>query len=186
MTDEEMKAALKAQKDELTALFTSQLNTKLSEAETKFKADADARVAKAQAENHRAQVKAKFESAIKAEIILPAKRESFYRFNKVDDDASVIQIKLEDVDAYIEEFGDKAKLSASKKPVTKGGETDPAEVGKSAAEVVHLRARKLCLSQNRDPSKFQDINAATIEVLKSDKALGEAYKLLGDAPGQAA
>lgn len=52
------------------------------------------------------------------------------------------------------------------------------EKGLSAAEIVHMRAKNRCIEQRQDPNNFQFINAATIEVLKADKGLGEAYKLL--------
>lgn len=51
----------------------------------------------------------------------------------------------------------------------------------SAAEVVSARARALCFERKQDPTTFAHINAATIEVLQSDKALGEAYKRLEEA-----
>lgn len=172
-------AALKAQETALTAKFTAQLDTKVAE----VKAEGDKALAKERAENHRAQIKAKFETAIKAEALLPAKRESFYKFNRVEDDAFVVDIKLEDVDAYIEEFSDAAKLAAARKKATAGSEetADPAEVKMSAAEKVVHRARKLCFGRNQDPTKFEHYTAAVQEVLKADKALGEAYKRLDAA-----
>lgn len=175
-------SALDAQEKKLTTSFTALLT-----AETKKANDAaDAKVATAAAAAHRAQITAKFETAIKAEALLPAKRESFLKFNRVADDTVVTSIKLEDVDAYIEEFSDKAKLAAARKPATAGGDQpDPAEVKMSAAEVVVHRARKLCFERKQDPTKFEFINAATIEVLKADKALGESYKRLEDAPAAA-
>jgi hypothetical protein len=180
-----IEAALAKQRSELTAAFTTQLNTAVEKVKTDAKAESDAAVKKAQAEAHRQQIKAKFEAAVKAEIILPAKRESFYRFNKVDDDTVVMSIKLEEVDAYIEEFADKAKLVASKQTTTTTTKGDPAEATMSAAEKVAHRARKLCFERKQDPTKFEFINAATIEVLRADKALGESYKRLEDAPAAA-
>lgn len=189
MTEDEVKALLKKQADELTANFTSALTAKTTEiqanADKQIK-DAKDAAAKTAAEAHRSQIKAKFETAVKAEALLPAKRESFYKFNRVDDDVTVITIKLEDVDAYITEFADKAKLAAASKIATKGQEgADPAEATLSAAQIVVHRARKLCFSRNQDPNKFEHINAATVEVLKADKALGESYKRLEDAPAAA-
>lgn len=184
MDENEVKALLKQQADELKAAFTAQLKAEVDKVKAESKAEADAQVAKAKAEAHRAQIKERFEAAVKAEALLPAKRESFYKFNRVDDDATVMDIKLEDVDAYIAEFGDKEKLS--RKPQSKQSTGAPEEVGKSAAEVVVMRARKLCFERSQDPSKFEHIHAATLEVLNADKALGDAYKLLGDAPSQAA
>lgn len=184
--DAAIAAALAEQAKQLTAQFSKQLGDEVTKVTAAAKADADAKVAKAAADAHRAQIKAKFETAVKAEALLPAKRESFLKFNRVDDDTSVTQIKLEDVDAYIEEFSDKAKLAAARKPATQGNDQqDPAELKMSAAEVVVHRARKLCFERKQDPTKFEFINQATIEVLKGDKALGESYKRLEDAPAAA-
>jgi hypothetical protein len=55
------------------------------------------------------------------------------------------------------------------------------ERGRDAAEIVVMRARKLCFERHQDPNKFEFINAATIEVLESDPALGQAYKELREA-----
>lgn len=95
-------AAVEKATSELTVKFTKQLTDEVKKAKDEAKVEADAQLAKQKAEAHRAAVKAKFESAVKAEIILPAEREQFYRFNRVDDDTVVTTIKLEDVDAYIE------------------------------------------------------------------------------------
>lgn len=55
------------------------------------------------------------------------------------------------------------------------------ERGKDAAEIVHLRARALCFKRNQDPKIFANINEATVEVLKADPALGQAWKELREA-----
>lgn len=179
--DKSVAAALEAQEKKLTTNFTAQIEKVKADA----KADADAQVLKAKAEGHRAQIKAKFETAVKAEALLPAKRESFLKFNRVDDDKAVLEIKLEDVDAYITEYSDPVKLAASRKTQTRTDSEDSAEATMSAAEKVQHRARKLCFSRQQDPNKFEHINAAVIEVLKADKALGESYKRLEDAPAAA-
>lgn len=188
MTDDEVKALLKKQAEELTANFTSALNAKTTEIQTnadkQIKEAKDA-AAKTAAEAHRSQIKAKFETAVKAEALLPAKRESFYKNWRVEDDITVMTIKLEDVDAYITEFADKAKLAAANKVTTKVDGVDPLEATMSAAEKVVHRARALCFKRNQDPNKFEFINAATVEVLKADKALGDSYKRLEDAPAAA-
>lgn len=172
---------------DLTAKFSAHTAAEVAKVTAAAKADSEAAAKKAAAESHRAQIKAKFEAAVKAQIILPAKRESFFRFNKVDDDTVVTTIKLEEVDAYIEDVADPVKLAASKRTQTKGGDVavDPLEAKLSAAEVVAYRARKLCFERKQDPNNFAFINAATVEVLKGDKALGESYKRLEDAPAAA-
>lgn len=183
--DAAIAAALADQATKLTAQLTEKFTAQLTAEVKKANDAAEAKVAKAAAESHRAQIKERFERAVKAEILLPAKRESFFKFNRVDDDAVVGSIKLEDVDAYIEEFADKAKLAASRRTTTTTAAGDPAEAKMSAAEKVVHRARKLCFERKQDPNKFEFINAATIEVLKADKALGESYKRLEDAPAAA-
>lgn len=168
-----------AQKAE--AKFTAQIEKVKADA----KAENEAALKKQAAEAHRAQIKQKFEAAIKAEIIIPAERESYYRFNRVDDDAVVTTIKLDEVDAYIEKFGDKEKIAASKRTTTTTTQGDPAEATMSAAERVVHRAKKLCYSRQQDPNKFEHYTAAVQEVLKADKALGESYKRLEAAPAAA-
>jgi hypothetical protein len=183
MDEKEVQAAITAavakSTEELTAKFTKQLTDEVAKVQATAKAEADARVAKAQAESHRAQIKAKFEHAVKAEALQPAKRESFYKYNRVDDDAAVTQIKLEDVDAYIEEFGDKAKLSRD--PATKKGqEPNEDEKGLRADQILALRADKLCYSRQQDPRKGDHYSRAVVEVLRSDPKLAEAYKYMPD------
>jgi hypothetical protein len=177
MEKHEVEALLKEQADKLTANFTSQLSAELNKAEAKFKADADARVAKAQAESHRAQIKAKFEDAVQNRGLLPAKRESFYKFNRVDDDAVVMSIPLADVDQYIAEFATK---KAGDKPTTQQGEAAEDEKGLRADQIVPKRAMKLAYSRNQDPKKLDVYMSAVKEVLNSDPKLAEAYKYMPD------
>lgn len=174
MTEDEVKALLKKQADELTANFTSALKaetTKIQATADQQIADAKAAAAKDKAEAHRSLIKAKFESAVKAEALLPAKRESFYKFNRVDDDASVIQIKLEDVDAYITEYADKAKLSR-KTQTQSGGSPEHAET--NALELTR-RAEKLAVERGGKAGNFDDLHTATKLVLSADKKLAKAY-----------
>jgi hypothetical protein len=171
--DAAIKAALDAQKAELTAVFSAQIKTSTDAA----KADADARVAKAQAESHRAQIKAKFEDAVQNRGLVPAKRESFYKFNRVDDDAVVTSIPLADVDAYIAEFATK---KASANPATQQGETAEDEKGLRADQIVPKRAMKLAYSRNQDPTKLDVYMNVVKEVLNSDPKLAEAYKYMPD------
>jgi hypothetical protein len=177
MDKAEVEALLKEQADKLTASltasFTKQLNDEVTKVQAKAKADADAEVAKAKAESHRAQIKAKFETAVKAEALLPAKRESFYKFNRVDDDKSVTEIKLEDVDAYIEEFSDKAKLAASKGTQTQVGAK--AEFAATNALEVTRRAEEVAVKRGGKPNDFTAMHEATKIVLSTDKKLATAY-----------
>lgn len=174
MTEDEVKALLKKQEDALTEKFTAALKTTTAEIQAKADkqiADAQAAAAKDKAEAHRSLIKAKFESAVKAEALLPAKRESFYKFNRVDDDASVIQIKLEDVDAYITEYADKTKLSR-KQQTQSGGSVEHADT--NALEVTR-RAEKLAVERGGKAGNFDDLHTATKLVLSADKKLAKAY-----------
>lgn len=183
MEKAEVEALLKEQETRLSAKFSADLKKVTDDSAAALAAE-QKKTRDAEIARHRDTIKAKFETAIKSEIIKPATRESFYRLTGVDTDR-VLEIKVEDADAYITEHADKSKLS--KEVTTKSSDkVDQDEIGKSAAEVVALRARKLCFSRQQDPNKFEHINAATFEVLKADKALGEAYKVLGEAPTKAA
>jgi hypothetical protein len=171
--DEKLAAALKKQREEMRAEFKADLDRVKAES----KAEADARVAKAQAESHRAQIKAKFEDAVQNRGLLPAKRESFYKFNRVDDDAVVMSITLADVDQYIAEFATK---KAGDKPTTQQGEAAEDEKGLRADQIVPKRAMKLAYSRNQDPKKLDVYMSAVKEVLNSDPKLAEAYKYMPD------
>lgn len=161
-------SALDAQEKKLTTSFTALLT-----AETKKANDAaDAKVAKAAAEAHRAQIKAKFETAVNAKALIPAKRESFYKFNRVDSD-QVIDIKIEDVDAYIAEFSDPVKLAAANKTQTKVG--DKVEFAATAALEVTRRAEETAIKRGGKPNVFADMHAATKLVLSADPKLAKAY-----------
>jgi hypothetical protein len=162
-------AAVEATEKKLTTAFTAQIE----KVKTDAQASADAQVAKAKAEAHRAQIKAKFETAVQAEALLPAKRESFYKFNRVDDDKSVTEIKLEDVDAYIEEFSDKAKLAASRGTQTKAGEK--VEHAATYALEVTRRAEEVAVKRGGKANDPDALHEATKIVLSADKKLATAY-----------
>lgn len=171
--DAAIAAALAEQAKQLTAQFSKQLGDEVTKVTDAAKAESDAAVAKAKAETHRTQIKAKFETAVKAEAMLPAKRESFYKYNRVDDDTSVVQIKLEDVDAYIVEFSDAAKLAAANKTQTKAGEK--IECAATAALELTRRAEETAIKRGGKPNVFADLHAATKLVLSADPKLAKAY-----------
>lgn len=177
MDEKEVQAAIEAalakQAESLTAKFSTQLTTEVKKVTDAAKAESDSALAKQKAETHRTQIKAKFETAVKAEALLPAKRESFYKYNRVDDDASVVQIKLEDVDAYITEFSDPVKLAAANKTQTKVGEK--VEFAATAALEVTRRAEELAIKRGGKPNVFADVHAASKLVLSADPKLAKAY-----------
>lgn len=168
-------SALDAQEKKLTTSFTALLT-----AETKKANDAaDAKVAKAAAEAHRAQIKAKFETAVNAKALIPAKRESFYKFNRVDSD-QVIDIKIEDVDAYIAEFSDAAKLAAANKTQTKVG--DKVEFAATAAEEVSRLTEKDMVARGFKATDFAAQRESARLVLSSNPKLAKAY--IADPSGE--
>lgn len=177
MDEKEVQAAIEAalakQAESLTAKFTTTLTAEVKKVTEAAKAESDAAVAKAKAESHRTQIKAKFETAVKAEALIPAKRESFYKFNRVDDDKSVIEIKLEDVDAYIAEFSDAAKLAAANKTQTKAG--DQVEFAATAALEVSRRTEERVVKTGGKITNFADMHAASKHVLSADPKLAKAY-----------
>lgn len=179
MDEKEVQAAIAAALDkqakDLRAEFSTQLTAEVTKVQEAAKADADAQVAKAKAESHRAQIKERFERAVKAEALIPAKRESFYKFNRVDDDKSVTEIKLEDVDAYIEEFSDKAKLAAANKTQTKGGGDSKVEFAATNALEVSRRTEETCVKRGGKPDDYAAMHSATKLVLSADKKLAQAY-----------
>lgn len=176
MDEKEVQAAIAAalakQEETLTAKFTTTLTAEVKKVTDAAKAESDAALAKAKAESHRAQIKAKFESAVNAKALIPAKRESFYKFNRVDSD-QVIDIKIEDVDAYIAEFSDPVKLAAANKTQTKVG--DKVEFAATAALEVTRRAEETAIKRGGKPNVFADMHAATKLVLSADPKLAKAY-----------
>jgi hypothetical protein len=177
MDEKEVQAAITAALDkqakDLRAEFTSQLTAETKKARDEAKAEADKQVAKAAAESHRGQIKERFERAVKAEALLPAKRESFFKYNRVDDDAAVVQIKLEEVDAYIVEFSDAKKLAAANKTQTKAG--DKVEFAATNALELTRRAEETTIKRGGKVTNFADVHAATKLVLSADPKLAKAY-----------
>lgn len=176
MEKHEVEALLKQQKEELTASFTSQLNTLKTENAQALEAER-AKTRTAEVSRHRDAIKSKFETAVKAEQIKPAVREQFYRLTRIDTDA-VMEIKAEDADAYIAEHTDKTKLSRD--PSTKQGDDGKDEEGLRADQIVSKRAEKLCYSRQQDPQKGDHYFRAVQEVLRTDAKLAEAYKYMPD------
>lgn len=175
MEKHEVEALLQKQADDLTAKFTSQLQTVKDDAAKALQAEQE-KTRKAEVSRHRDAIKSKFEAAVN-KTILPATREQFYKFARVEDDASVMAIKLEEVDEYIKTNADKALMSKSQQQ-TQQGEGNKDEEGLRADQIVAARATKLCHSRNQDVAKHYF--TAVQEVLRSDAKLAEAYKFMPD------
>lgn len=177
MDEDKVKALLKQQKDELTASFTSQINAVKTESAQALEAERE-KTRKAEIERHRDAIKSKFESAVKAEAIKPAVREQFYKLTRVEDDAAVMAIKLEDAESYIEEHADKESMS--RKTQTQQGDDGKDEEGLRADQILAKRAEKLCYSRQQDPHKGDHFARAVSEVLNGDAKLADSYKYMPD------
>jgi hypothetical protein len=177
MEKHEVEALLAEQAKTLKAEFSSQLQSVKDDAAKALAAE-QAKTKAAEISRHRDAIKSKFEAAVKAEAIKPAVREQFYKLTRIDNDAAVMDIKLEDAEAFIAENTDKAALSRKQQTQNTGGNDD--EKGLRADQIVSLRATKLCLSRQQDPSKGDHYFKAVTEVLRSDKELGESYKYMPD------
>lgn len=175
MEKHEVDAAIAAALSAQEVKFTSQLNALKTESAQALEAERE-KTRKAEVARHRDAIKSKFESAVN-KTILPATREQFYKFARVEDDAAVMALKLEDVDAYIKDNADKALMSKSQQQ-TQQGEGNKDEEGLRADQILANRAIKLCRDRNQDVSKhyFESVQ----EVLKSDEKLAEAYKYMPD------
>jgi hypothetical protein len=178
MEKHEVEAAIAAALGAQEVKFTSQLNALKTESAQALAAEQE-KTRKAEVARHRDAVKSKFEAAVN-KTILPATREQFYKFARVEDDASVMSIKLDDVDAYIKDNADKALLSKNAKQETQQGEAHEDEKGLRADQIVVKRAEKLCYSRQQDPTKGDHYMRAVSEVLRGDAKLADAYKYMPD------
>lgn len=173
MTDDEIKALvtasvkplqdqLKVATDALTAANTAR---EAAEKETKAQA----------VKFKRDQINSRFNSAIEAKTLEPAKRESFVKLTKYDkDDASVMSLELSEVDAFIKE---NSKAPPKVKATQDGGTANDGEEGLKPAEIISLRVKKVLAAKRIETPNIQQITKATREVLESaSKGLREAYK----------
>lgn len=140
------------------------------------RADAAEKTAKEQAVKYkRAQIDERFNAAIEAKTLEPAKRESFVKLTKYDkDDASAMSLELSEVDAFIK---DNSKEPPKKTTATQQGEgSADDEAGLRPDQVVALRTRKAIIASRGNPADPKQWQKATVEVLKNDKKLADAYK----------
>ncbi len=176
MEKHEVDAAIAAALSAQEVKFTSQLNALKTESAAALAAEQE-KTRKAEVARHRDAIKSKFEAAVNKTII-PATREQFYKFARVEDDAAVMAIKLDEVDTYIKENADKALLSKQSGTQSGQGEPNKDEEGLRADQIVAQRAIKLCRERNQDITKHYF--ASVTEVLKGDKDLADAYKFMPD------
>lgn len=172
MTDDEIKAlvtaSMKPIQDQLTvatAALTA-ANTAREAAEKETRAQA--------VKFKRDQIDSRFNVAIEAKTLEPAKRESFVKLTKYDkDDVSLMSLELSEVDAFIKE---NSKAAPKIKATQQGASTDDEE-GLKPAEIINLRVKKVIASKRIENPNVQQLIKATREVLEAaSKPLREAYK----------
>lgn len=175
--DAAIKAALDAQETRLTAKFSADIDKLKTDSAAALAAEQE-KTRKAEVARHRDAIKSKFEAAVN-KTILPATREQFYKFARVEDDTAVMALKLEDVDAYIKDNADKALMSKSQQQ-TQQGDGNEDEKGMRPDQIVAHRATKLCYSRQQDPNKSDHYMRAVTEVLRGDAKLADSYKYMPD------
>lgn len=138
----------------------------------------DTETKQARTEAHRKEVTRMLEDAVRDKRMLPAARERFLRFFKIDTDA-VNDVRIPDVEAYIRE---NPNPYVKQTAVGGGGGADPDAIPVGGMPDVELmaRARKLCRDRGKDPSNWQELQAATIAVMRANPALAEKYRALPD------
>lgn len=117
---------------------------------------------------HRDAVKAKFEDAVKRQVIAPAARELFYRMARVDDDKAVLEVSMTDVDEYITVNG---KKSDDRRSFTRAAGNDATDEGEGHADRVVAEKVADLMEQNENITYQQ----AMTRVFRKDPELGKRY-----------
>lgn len=176
MDEAQVKALIEASNKATEAKFTAEvtaLKTQVTAADARAAA-AEAEAAKVKLTAHRDAINAKFEAAIQADTLEPAKREAFKKLTKYDKDENVLSVELSAVDEYIK---DNAKAPKKKALSRDGGDDTADEAGlEFAADVVAHRVRKLAASRNIAASDWEKRIELADEVLSKDKKLAVAYR----------
>jgi hypothetical protein len=177
-----IKAQVEAVKVSLSAEVT-ELKTKLSASEDRARA-AEADAAKAKVAAHIAAISGKFEAAINADTLDPAKREQFKKLSKFEDEKFALSVDLKTVDEYIK---DNAKKPSKKALSRDAGDDAADEAGiEWAADLVAHRVNKLMLSRNIPSTNWEKRIELADEVLRKDKDLADAYRDHAKVPTEAA
>lgn len=177
MTPEEINAAIA----KAVAPFQQKLEDADKATKAEFKrlgdeaAAKDAAHKKELAKVHRERIDERFNRAIEAGGLLPAKREQFKKLTNLDDDDRVMKIELKDVDTFIEENTDKTKLTR-KSPTSKAGRADaPDYTGKSNQFVFSAEVEAEVLRVGGKINNSDDLDAAARRVHRAQPELGKAY-----------
>jgi DNA-binding transcriptional regulator GbsR (MarR family) len=187
MNEEEIKKLI----EKATAPLQSALDSAKTESKAEFTRLADEAKKKDEAHQkelakiHRERIQERFNRAIEAGELLPAKRDQFTRLTQLETDERVMSIKFEDVDTFITENKQATKLKR-KDPSSETGEAEESEEGLRPDQVLAQRAEKLCYSRQQDPRKGGHYDRAVAEVLKSDAKLAQAYMFMPDTEYRAA
>lgn len=187
------KTALQELSDKLLAL-SAQVNDLQTENRQLKNRDAEfaqtkARFERLQEENkrrdiqaHRDKVTGRIEAAVKSEDITPAARERFNKVYRVDDDGAVMTISIEDVEEFVRENPNPHKKKPRKHAFTSLSSPDadipvdvPVDVEASMRVEAFLRQ-----SGVKNPTD-RDIQAAAVQMFKSNPELGARYKAAADA-----
>ena len=133
-------------------------------------------------EAHRAKIAGRVETAVKAEDITPAARERFNKVYRVDDDAAVMVISIDDVEEFVRENPNPHKKPRTKRAFTSLSSPDadipmdvPVDVEASMRVEAFLRQSGVKAPTDRD------IQAAAVAMFKSNPELGARYKAAADA-----
>lgn len=167
---------LKAQLEEMQRQLAL-ANAKATQNEEKYtRLDAD--VKKKEVEQHRTAIKNMLEDAVRDKRIQSSARERFMRRFRIDtDDAGVMLIPLSDVESYIRENPNPFVPKGAAVP---GGDPNAIPVGGLPDRELRARAIQLCRSRGQDPGDWQKLQAASIDLMRSDPHLAERYRTLPD------
>ncbi len=158
-------ASLTAANSQLT-LSKAEAESKLAKFETEQK-EREAEAKKAAMSAKRTEVVKVFDDAIKAGSITPAQKAAFSKVLKIEDDAAIESIDMEDVKALT---AGKASFSNEQGHVGK-----PEDVSKSASELVVEKAQALM-----NEGKAATFSVAMQMVFESDRDLAKRYLTSND------
>lgn len=181
MADDDVKV-----REELQAL--REANRKLQDEAAAIKSQAVAATenfSKLQADVRTKEVTAKrktikdmLEAAVRDKRMLPSGRERFERQFRIDtDDDAVMRMPVTDVEQYIKENPNPYIKPATG---TYGGDPDVVPAGGLPDRELMARARKTCRDWGKDPSDWQSLKSAAVQIMKADPLLAERYRALPD------
>ena len=174
MTEAEILALQKKAADAELALATANAtNVTLTSENAQFSADKTAREAadkQTAITTKRDEVKAVFETAVKAEVITPAKRETFAKLLGVDDDEKVINIDIEDVKTLI---GGDAAMFSKKDTSSANTDTDDDDTsGLSPSEQLTQKTFEYMEKHGKE-----DFESASFAVMRANPKLSKENML---------